>query len=98
VWATLRDEPQPLPEDFKERQEQIRDKLRSGQPLEIAEAVRDLACRELQSYLTKADAKLLTQGRELLVDEVALVLDKDGVETEQLLDKALAVHAAAASD
>ena len=98
IWATLRDTPAPLPEDFKERQEQVRENLQSGEPIMIAEAVRDLSCRQLQSYLTKADARLLAQGRELLVDEAALVLDKDPVEAAQLLDDALAVHIAAAPD
>jgi len=98
IWATLREASTALPEDFKVRQEQIREKLRSGQPITIAEAVRDLSCRELQSYLTKADAKLLAQGRELLVDEAALVLDRDAAEAAQLLDGALAVHIMAASD
>ncbi|HUW13883.1 MAG TPA: CarD family transcriptional regulator [Anaerolineae bacterium] len=98
IWATLSAPPSPLPDDFKKRQEQIREMLRSGQPLVIAEAVRDLTCRQVRSYLTKADERLLAQGRGSLVDEVALVLDKDTAEAEQLLDNALAVHITAASD
>ena len=98
VLALLSDPPEPLPDDFKERQEQVREKLRSGQPAEIAETIRDLSCREQQSYLTKADTKLLAQGRDLLIDEAAIVLDKETVAVEQLLDKALSVHIAAGSD
>ena len=94
VWDTLSDTPQSLLDDFNERQEQIKQKLRTGHPLDIVKAVRDLSCRELQAYLTKADSKLLAQSRGLLVDEVALVLDKESVEAEQMLDEALAVHAA----
>lgn len=94
VWETLSSTPQSLPDDFKERQEQIKQKLRTGRLLDIVEAVRDLSWRELQAYLTKADAKLLARSRELLVDEVALVLDKENVEAEQMIDEALAVHAA----
>jgi CarD family transcriptional regulator len=97
IWEALRSEPQQLPDDFKERQEQIRERLRTGDFMEIAAAVRDLSFRELQAYLTKADTKLLGQGRELLVDEVALVLDRENAEAEQLLDKALSVHADAAA-
>ena len=94
VWDTLSGTPQSLPDDFKERQEQIKQKLRTGRLLDIVESVRDLSWRELQAYLTKADAKLLAQSRELLVDEVSLVLDKESVEAEHMLDEALAVHAA----
>ena len=92
VWEMLSATPQSLPDDFKERQEQIKQKLRTGRPLDIVEAVRDLSWRELQAYLTKADSRLLAQSRELLVDEVALVLDKESVEAEQMLDEALALQ------
>jgi CarD family transcriptional regulator len=98
LWEALRSTPQPLPADFKERQEQIRERLRTGEAIAIAEAVRDLSWREKQSYLTKADTKLLAQGRELLADEVALVLNKDSGEAEQKIDKALAVQLEAVPD
>lgn len=94
VWETLKGIPQSLPDDFKERQEQIKQRLRTGRPLDIVEAVRDLSWRELQAYLTKADSRLLARSRELLADELALVLDKENAEVEQMLDEALAVHAA----
>ena len=92
VLDVLSSPAQSLPDDFKERQEQIRDRLRSGRPVDVAYAVRDLSWREQQTYLTKADSKLLAQGREILADEVALVLDKENVVAEQILDKALGVH------
>jgi len=92
VWDTLKERPHRLSDDFKVRQEQIRQKLRSGQPLEIAEAVRDLAWREQYAYLTKADAELLARGRNLLADEVALVLDMAIVEAERMIDEALAAN------
>lgn len=84
-----------LPDDFKERQDQIRERLRSGRPVDVAYAVRDLSGREQQTYLTKADSKLLAQGREILVDEVALVLNKENIAAEQILDDALGVRPAA---
>lgn len=95
VWDTLRKPPRRLVDDFKERQEQIRQELRSGKPLEIAKAVRDLTWREQYAYLTKADSGLLAQGRGLLADEMALVMDKEVVEAEQMIDAALAVSVAA---
>jgi len=95
VWETLKSTPHRLSEDFRERQEEIREKLRSGQPLKIAEAIRDLTWHEHYAYLTKADSELLAQGRELLADEMALVLNKEIAETERMIDAALAVGIAA---
>jgi len=90
VWDTLRSAPRRLSEDFKERQEQVRQKLQTGRPLEVAEVVRDLTWRERYAYLTKADSELLAKGRELLATEMALVMDKEVFEAEQMINAALA--------
>jgi len=90
VWDILKSAPQHLAEDFKERQEQIRQKLQAGSPLAIAEVIRDLTWREQYAYLTKADSELLARGRQLLADEMALVMDKEIVEAEQMISAALA--------
>ncbi|MDH7486743.1 MAG: CarD family transcriptional regulator [Anaerolineae bacterium] len=95
VWATLSRRPRPLADDFKERQEHIRAKLRSGDPVKVAQAVRDLSWREQQSYLTKADAELLAQGLELLIAEIAAVMDKDIGEVESMVNSALSRHVVA---
>ena len=43
VWRVLRDDPEPLPDDHKERYRSLEQHLRSGHTLEIAKAVRDIA-------------------------------------------------------
>jgi len=89
VWSALKGRPRPLADDFKERQEQIRAKLRSGNPVKVAQAVRDLNWREQQSYLTKADAELLAQGLDFLIAEIAAVMDKEIAEVEPMVNVAL---------
>ncbi|MBC8447042.1 MAG: hypothetical protein H8D78_04760 [Chloroflexi bacterium] len=89
VWATLKRRPRRLADDFKARQEQIREKLRSGNPVKVAQAARDLTWREQQTYLTKADGELLAQGLELLIAEIAAVMDKAMAEVESMVNAAL---------
>jgi len=77
VLDTLRSKPQELPGDHKERQEQVWEKLKTGHPFQIAEAVRDLTWHQKDSHLTKKDTDYLDRGRKLLAAEMALVSDTE---------------------
>lgn len=90
VLGLLGDEPVELPNDYKERQLAVREKLGSGRAVPVAEVVRDLQWREEQSYLTKVDRRLLEEARELLAAEVALIKDQDIPEAHEAIDTALA--------
>ena len=90
VFKTLRKQPEDLPANFKERRQYVENMIRSGYPTKIAEAVRELTWRRKDKHLTKADAELLSQGRELLSTEIALTLDCDVVEAQQRMDMAVA--------
>jgi CarD family transcriptional regulator len=90
VMETLRSKSDILPEDYKERQEQISEKIETGQPIQIAEVVRDLSWQQYTGNLTKRDSDLLARGRELLVGEMALVIDSAVSEVKKTLDETLA--------
>jgi CarD family transcriptional regulator len=90
VFVLLGSEPASLPNDNRKRQDQIRQMLGSGVPLEVAEAVRDLVWRREQSHLTKADSDLLAWGEELLTTEIAIVTNIDVMEAKQQIQSALA--------
>jgi CarD family transcriptional regulator len=89
VFDTLSADARELPKDFKERQAQVHDKLGSGCPIQIAEAVRDLAWRKHIAHLTKTDKNLLRQGRALLAGELALVMDDSLDDVNEVIDGAL---------
>jgi CarD family transcriptional regulator len=90
VLRTLRDEASPLPEDFKERQEQIGEALKTGETIQIAEAVRDLTWHKHHVRVTKRDQDLLDRGRDMLASEMALASDTDISDVSATLDEALA--------
>ncbi len=89
VLRTLRSRSDDLPDDYRERQEQIEKKIETGRPLLIAEAVRDLTRKKRTGNLTKKDADLLSQGREFLIGEMAMVTDLEAAEARKALDEAL---------
>lgn len=91
VFETLADEPQALPKDYKQRQAEVEEKLTTGQPLPIAEIIRDLAWHEQVAHLTKKDATLLDQGRKFLAGEISLITGAEMDEVNEVIDQALAI-------
>ena len=78
VWGVLRAAPQMLPTDHEQRYEVLRDRLRGGDTLQIAAALRDMAWREEQERrLTKQGQRLYDESLTLLAGEVAIVQDSD---------------------
>jgi CarD family transcriptional regulator len=78
VWKVLSDVPNALPSDHEERYALIKQKLRGGDVLQVAEAVRDMASRQEQKRsLTEQGKRLYEEGMLLLAGEVAIVLGSD---------------------
>jgi CarD family transcriptional regulator len=86
ILRTLRRQPIELPDDYKERQEQIEVVLKEGQVLTLACAVRDLTWHGERAHLTKRDGDLLRQVEELLAAEMALVSGDDVSDAISLIE------------
>lgn len=78
VWGVLRADPEILPTDHEQRYEVLKDRLRGGDVLKIASALRDMAWREEQERrLTKQGKRLYDESLTLLAGEVAIIQDSD---------------------
>ena len=71
VLSKLRSRPRRLPKDYKQRQEEVWERLSTGRVMEVAEVVRDLAWHEELEHLTRKDSEFLGRGRERLAAEMA---------------------------
>lgn len=89
VLDTLGSTPQELPGDHRQRQKGILEKLKTGCPIQVAEAVRDLTWHKQRDHLTRADSQLLNRGRDLLAAEMALVADTAVDDANGVIDAAL---------
>ena len=89
VLDTLRAQPNPLSENYKIRQANIRDMLKTGLPIDLAEVVRDLTWYQESKSLTIVDQKLLDQAREALVTEMAAVKNLTITDATELIETAL---------
>jgi CarD family transcriptional regulator len=78
VWNVLKGVPETLPTDHEQRYELIKDRLRDGNALHIAAALRDMAWREeTERRLTKQGQQLYEESLMLLAGEVAIVQDSN---------------------
>jgi CarD family transcriptional regulator len=90
--------PRRLPDDYKERQDQISERLRSGRVMQLARVVRDLTWHRHRAHLTRRDTDLLKEGQALLAAELALVCGEDVSQVMDLIESTMATAVAGASD
>ena len=73
VWRVLRADPGTLPDDHKSRYELLHDRLHTGDVLQVAEAVRDMAWRQKrQGSLTTQGKRIYGEGMRTLSGEIAV--------------------------
>jgi CarD family transcriptional regulator len=96
VLRTLRSRPRRLPEDYRERQEVIWDKLKTRRVMQLATVVRDLTWHRELAHLTRKDSDYLKQGQHLLAAEMALVSGSDISDSINLIDSTLTAAVAGA--
>lgn len=65
-------------------------RLKSGELLEVAQVVKGLARRENARGLSTGERKMLHTAKQILISELVMARDADYMETEQLVNAALA--------
>jgi CarD family transcriptional regulator len=100
VWRILQDKPKDLPSDHHERYRIIEEKLDSGDPLSVAEAMRDLAWKnDAVRSLTTEGRRLYQRSIDVLSSEVAVAggdtLESVKTKISQVLSQNIAARASA---
>ncbi|MBN1483976.1 MAG: hypothetical protein JXA37_04585 [Chloroflexia bacterium] len=89
VLAVLSSPAEQLYDDARERQKDVQERLSSGDPVQIAEVLRDLCWHRHKSSLTKKDEELVAQGNEFLAAEMALAVGTTVPEVQGRINEAL---------
>ena len=89
IISILSDAPQSLADDYRLRKTEIDQKMNSGDPLRIAEVLRDLTWREHDAKLSGGDAKLRGDARKFLSGLLATQPGMDTQSASQRLDTVL---------
>ena len=90
LLQALTEAPRTLSEDFRERQTEIEEQLKTGDVFATADLLRDLTWHGQDHGLTKRDMQLMQRAEELVGGEVALVR---GIEVKDAIDQMRAILA-----
>ena len=82
LWCTLLATPGNLPDEHKELQQFLEDKLGTGDIFQVAEVVRDMAWRQWKNHLSATTKQLYEEGIRLLVGEIAATQDIEFVDAD----------------
>ena len=93
VLAVLRDDVSEMLKNWNRRFKHNRDKIKTGDILELAEVVRNLALRESEKGLSTGEKQMFTRAKKILASELMYALDKDEEAAEAYLDDLLATSA-----
>jgi CarD family transcriptional regulator len=90
VFDVLRAPHTEEPTNWSRRYKANLEKLASGNPLKVAEVVRDLWRRDRERGLSAGEKRMLAKARQILVSELALAEKTNEDKAEALLDEILA--------
>src|SRR5689334_1928749 len=90
VFDVLRAPHTEEPTNWSRRYKANLEKLASGNPLKVAEVVRDLWRRERERGLSAGETRMLAKARDILVRQLALAEKVEETRAEVLLDEVLA--------
>jgi CarD family transcriptional regulator len=93
VLAVLQDDVSEMPKNWNRRFKHNRDKIKTGDIMELAEVVRNLAIREHQKGLSTGEKQMFTRAKKILASELMYALDKDEEQAELYLDDLLSESA-----
>ena len=79
-----------VPSNWSRRFKNHQEKLKSGDPYQVAEVVRNLSIREKENGLSAGEKRMLAEARKILVSELTFAIDVDEEAAEAKLDEALA--------
>src|SRR3954465_11771375 len=89
VLSVLSDDVSEMPKNWNRRFKHNRDKIKTGDIMELAEVVRNLAIREQDKGLSTGEKQMYTRAKKILASEMMYALDKDEEQAEEHLDHLL---------
>lgn len=91
VYEILRDRDVPTDnQTWNRRHRDYMSKIKTGDPLEVAKVLRDLALLKSEKALSFGERKMFDQARTLLVQEIAVARDADEKMVGEEIDKLFA--------
>ncbi len=91
VMEKLKGDQSEMSSNWNRRYRNNMEKVKSGDILDVAEVVRDLQILDIEKGLSTGERKMLSNTKQILVSEIALVQNKDKIEVETFIDDTIAL-------
>lgn len=89
VLVKLGESQSDMSSNWNRRYRNNMEKIKTGDILDVAEVVRDLQIMDKEKGLSTGERKMLSNTKQILVSELALVQGKDKGEIETIIDSAI---------
>lgn len=80
-------EPDELPKDWRRRIEKLKERVHSGEPKEVAKAIRDIISRSILNKMNPSEKRVLNEAVNVFAGEVALVKDIESDSAKDIIRK-----------
>jgi CarD family transcriptional regulator len=87
VLEILREHKSKMSSNWNRRYRANLEKIRSGDPFEVAEVVRNLILRDREKKLSSREKKMLDSARQILISELVLAQNIGEEEAQSLVDR-----------
>jgi len=87
VLEILRERKSKMPGNWNRRYRANLEKIKSGDPFEVAEVVRNLILRDREKKLSSGEKKMLDSARQILISELVLAQNIEEEEAQSLVDR-----------
>jgi CarD family transcriptional regulator len=89
VLGVLRDDPTRMPLNWNRRVKHNREKIGTGDPLELADVVRNLALRDAEKGLSTGEKQMFSKAKKILASELMYARDMSEDAANAFLDAVL---------
>ncbi|KXZ38945.1 transcriptional regulator, CarD family [Alkalithermobacter thermoalcaliphilus JW-YL-7 = DSM 7308] len=87
VISILKNAQSQIEEKWNKRYRDNLDKIKTGDIYEICLVIKMLSMQERKKPLSTGEKKMLTEAKDMISSELALVLDKDFTQMKELIEK-----------
>ncbi len=91
VLEVLSQESTQMSSNWSQRYRQNMENLKTGDPMEIAEIIRNLQIRDMEKGLSTTEKKMLTNSKRMLVSELIISGSLSAEEAMTMIDDAISV-------
>lgn len=89
VIEILKDQRTEMSENWSQRYRENMENLKTGDPFEMAEVIRNLQLRDLEKGLSTSEKKMLSKTKKMLISELIIVGSLTVEEAGDLIDEAI---------